>query len=385
MHTSDVIKVNYSSENLPGVSVYSSGFLFEKITDKDYKDPSCCSIQGLWVLFPDEKKELYDLFSMVFWLLSRREEYQSFKADKYGRFPAAESLLHRENVLNLPVLDMAINGFLNNLGLSPQHKFETVPTIDVDIALANGARPWWRTTGSFIRKLLHNPVQAMKTTRMTAGPAADPNNSYSYILSSLAHCHAARVFWHCGLQYSALDKQVQLEKKYVRDIILEVSEKLIPGLHPSAAAFRDSNELKKEIKRLQTLSGCPVTYSRQHYILLRFPETYRALIEAGITGDYSMGYPDATGFRAGTARSFFWYDLQNDVKTSLKVHPFCIMEVTCKNYLGLGAKEAAETGIKLKQQIKKTGGEFGFIFHNESLGSAPEWNGWKEVFETWLK
>lgn len=385
VNATDVIKVNYSSENLPGVSVYSSGFLFEKISEKEYIEPSFVSIKGNWVLFPDEKKEEFDLFSMVFWLLSRREEYRSYKADKFGRFPAAESLLYREKVLNLPVLDIAINSFLKNLGLSPQHKFETVPTIDVDIALARGARTWWRETGSFLRKVLQNPLKILISAGSEINTDNDPNNSYDYIVSELSAFPAARIFWHCGLKYSALDKQVQLEKKHVRDIILKVSEKLTPGLHPSAAAFRNSDELQKELNRLQSLAGKTIAFSRQHYILLRFPETYRALISAGITDDYSMGYPDATGFRAGTARAFYWYDIQNDIKTNLKVHPFCIMEVTCKNYLGMGTKAAAEEGIRLKQQIMQTGGEFSFIFHNESLGSDAQWNGWKEVFEAWLK
>jgi hypothetical protein len=98
-----------------------------------------------------------------------------------------------------------------------------------------------------------------------------------------------------------------------------------------------------------------------------------------------MGYPDTPGFRAGTSLPFFWYDLENENSTSLRIHPFCIMEATCKHYLQHSPTEAIQAGNKIKAQLRKTGGNFCFIFHNESLGSQASWKGWNSVFEAWLE
>ena len=62
--------------------------------------------------------------------------------------------------------------------------------------------------------------------------------------------------------------------------------------------------------------------SRFHYIKMHFPESYRNLITAGINEDYSMGYPEEPGFRAGIARPFYFYDIVEEKKCGLKITTF---------------------------------------------------------------
>ena len=100
--------------------------------------------------------------------------------------------------------------------------------------------------------------------------------------------------------------------------------------------------MKDEKERLENITDKPLLRSRQHYIKLFLPSTYRFLLEIGITDDYSMGFTDEIGFRAGTSHSFQWYDLSNEIETQLKVHPFCVMDVTLKNYLKLTPQQAVE-------------------------------------------
>jgi hypothetical protein len=49
---------------------------------------------------------------------------------------------------------------------------------------------------------------------------------------------------------------------------------------------------------------------------------YRNLIDLNITEDYSMGYNVYNGFRAGIADPFYFYDLDRDLPTRIKVFPF---------------------------------------------------------------
>lgn len=62
--------------------------------------------------------------------------------------------------------------------------------------------------------------------------------------------------------------------------------------------------------------------NNQHLIAQsQIPKSYIKLIKHTVTSDYSMFYPDFSGFRAGTCTSFYWYDLQLEKKTRLLLHP----------------------------------------------------------------
>ena len=70
----------------------------------------------------------------------------------------------------------------------------------------------------------------------------------------------------------------------------------------------------------------PVTKSRQHYIRMNLPETYRLLLENGIKEDHSMGYGSINGFRASVASAFIGMTLGQIKETKLIIRPFCYME-----------------------------------------------------------
>ena len=127
-----------------------------------------------------------------------------------------------------------------------------------------------------------------------------------------------------------------------------------------------------------------MTKSRNHYITLKFPETYRNLISAGITDDYTMGFPDATGFRAGTSQDFYWYDLKDERQTVLKIHPFCLMDVTLRKYLKMRWEHADFVLNKIEKNIKNVDGRMTILLHNESLSGNDDWEDWDTVFRNFL-
>jgi hypothetical protein len=139
--------------------------------------------------------------------------------------------------------------------------------------------------------------------------------------------------------------------------------------------------MMKEKKRLSEIIREEVTISRQHFLLLSFPQTYRNLISSGISEDYSMGYPGIAGFRAGTCTPFYFYDLIKEEATSLKIIPFMAMDVTLRQYLGLSPEDASEKIEMLMNEVKSAGGLFCSIWHNESLHDSGNWKGYREVFE----
>jgi hypothetical protein len=136
-----------------------------------------------------------------------------------------------------------------------------------------------------------------------------------------------------------------------------------------------------QVKLLSSTIHKAITRSRFHYLRFRLPKSYRTLIDNEITEDFSMGYADQVGFRAGICTSFNFYDLERDCETKLRVHPFAFMDVALKNGLGL-KEEAVIKKIKyLIDQVRDVDGDLISIWHNESLSNYKEWKNWRQIYE----
>jgi hypothetical protein len=119
--------------------------------------------------------------------------------------------------------------------------------------------------------------------------------------------------------------------------------------------------------------------------MLRFPQTYRSLEGAGIQRDFSMGYPDAIGFRAGIARPYPWYDLEQERISQLQVVPFQLMDVTLAGYLDLPVEKAKTLAGEIIAQTKSVNGQFCYIWHNSSFSHHHGWKGWEDVLRQVLQ
>jgi hypothetical protein len=115
------------------------------------------------------------------------------------------------------------------------------------------------------------------------------------------------------------------------------------------------------------------------------PKTYRNLLKNDITNDFTMGYASQPGFRASICSPFYFYDIEKEVVSNLKVFPFVVMDATLLRYLKLKPEQAIEHIRKLVNEVKSVNGMFIFLWHNDSLCDTGEWRGWKIVYEEMIK
>lgn len=98
-----------------------------------------------------------------------------------------------------------------------------------------------------------------------------------------------------------------------------------------------------------------------------------------------MGYGTINGFRASIASPFYWYDLPREEKTSLLVYPFCFMDANAYYEQKLTPAQAYSEIQYYHDIIKKVNGAMICIWHNNFFGSDKRFDGWKEVYELFLK
>ncbi len=349
--------------------------------------PEVTVFDGTPVLFPIHGNgDLpFDIFSAAFYMLSRYEEYLPFEEDDHGRFPAALSLAHRNGFLEVPVVDSWILMLEKKLSsVFPELSFRIreyrfLPTFDVDQVFAVRDKSVMRFLGGTLKA-----GGFSERWKIWRGRKEDPFDTFGFI-RRLHEPPGLKpfFFFHTG-QRGKYDKSIPPVKESVRQVIRECDTWGRVGLHPSYRSHDEPELLHREKERLEKALGRPVTASRQHFIRLRFPETYRRLLAVGICEDYSMGFPELPGFRAGTSRPFRWFDLQRNETTSLTVYPFVVMDGALKKKYGSKDEEVLRFLGILRQRIENTGGWFVQLWHNHTLSDRDDWQGWKHLYEEWL-
>jgi hypothetical protein len=213
----------------------------------------------------------------------------------------------------------------------------------------------------------------------------DPYEVFDYIIEKIEKSNTdVRFFFPVG-DHSEYDKNPSWKNEEYRNLIHNISDKFESGVHPSFYASGNSKLVNTETVRLKTILGKETLLSRFHYIRLFIPRSYRDILKSGINEDYSMGYPDEPGFRAGIARPYYFYDVSEEQQTGLKIVPFQVMDVTLYNYKKLDPFNSKEVILKLINETRNVGGLFVSIWHNTSLLDNTKWQGWRDVFEFMLK
>lgn len=335
----------------------------------------------------------FDLFASSFYLLSRYEEYLPHPLDAYGRFPHQRSLAFRHGFLDRPLVDQWMMQFLvclrskfPALQIRPR-SFEHLATYDIDESFAYRHKPIWLQAAGLIRDLmLFRFGWVIERIRVWRKRSPDPYDAFSFLQSLHADTSTRPLcFVLMAKQRSQYDKNLSPEHPAQQELIRNLSNWSDLALHPSWRSGNDFDLLQEEKKDLEALVDRPILSSRQHYIRFRLPHTYRNLMAAGFQADYSMGYGSINGFRASTARSFEWYDLQRDQVAALRIHPFGYMEANSYYEWHHTIEAAAQEWEQLEQKVRASGGTFITIWHNTQLGTSARFGGWRDRYARWLR
>lgn len=377
-------KLNYSKREFEDCfHIFPATILFEDELQREapkkgvYQDITCLAFN-----------ETPDVLASIFYVLSRMEEYKSMHTDGRGRYKAAASILHKNNWLQTPICDVWSNALIAMLekewqiSLNAQKpRFYFQPTFDIDNTFAYAHKNTIRTFFANTKDLIYGRTKRRNDRQMVRqGRSKDPYDTFDQIAELAQHFEYTKVFWLLG-NYTKLDKNLPHLNVPQQEKIKQIGAVAEIGIHGSSLTPFNTQQLEIEIQRLEQIIGYRPKSNRQHFLLLHLPDTYHHLIEVGIAHDYTMGYAEQTGFRAGTARCFKWFDLQKNEATNLNIHPFTYMDGTLLEYLKLSPNEAKERISALYQEVQRYGGAFSFLWHNETISGYQHWESYQEVFK----
>lgn len=335
----------------------------------------------------------FDMLSGIFYLLSRYEEYLPHKKDLYGRYAHEKACAFQNGFLRQPLINSWLEHFQKiftekNSRLIIHHSpFNFLPTYDIDIAWSYKNKGILRNAGGLMRSLV-NGEWSMVRERLSvlSRKENDPHDAYAW-MDKLHEQYALQpiYFFHVGQKRNKYDKNISVNNKDMQQLIKSIAVKNKTGLHPSWYSGDKPLLIAKEKKTLENIVAKGIAASRQHYIRLTLPGTYRQLIQAGIREDYSMGYGSINGFRASITTPFYWYDLEKEEQTSLLIHPFCFMDANAFFEQKLTPEQALEEMLSYYKKIRNVNGQMITIWHNSFLGTDKMFKDWREVYEKFVK
>jgi len=334
----------------------------------------------------------FDIFAASFYLISRYEEYLPHVKDAHQRYTAVESLAFKNSFLEKPVVDIWAYKLLNLIKEKfPSYDYKTreyefISTIDIDNAFAYKHKSLIRSMGGFFKDLFQFKIfNVWDRFAVISRIKKDPFDTFEKILDIKKQFNIKTIFFFLIADYTTFDTNVSASKNKFRLLIKSMVDYAKVGLHPSYFSMQNPLLLKKEKERLEGITNVPIKLSRQHYLRFSLPETYQHLIDLEITEDYSMGYASNVGFRASTCTPFYFYDLDFEIQTPLKVFPFALMDTTLNDYMKLTPKQSLGKIRDLRNEVRAVNGTFITLFHNEALSNYLRWNGWRRLYDLMVK
>lgn len=325
---------------------------------------------------PEASDLPFDIFAASFYLLSRYEEYLPHVKDEEGRFPASESLAYQESFLHKPVVDIwaikfreiLLDRFPDLQFSKKKYKVGTIVASENTFIFRN--KGFLRSFIGLLADLFHFELgKVLDRLQVWGRIKKDPHDIFEDLIDLIKQHKLYMLFMFQLSDFSIHDRNISHNRIPHRAVIKSVADYAKVGLLMGFYAMEDIRILRKEKLRMEEIIHSPVENVMNAKFNLRLPEQYNNLTELEINNDHSMGYPDALGFRAGTCTPYLFYDINMEVTTPLKVHPYAfnsvIVETTTKNKL-------KEDLARILVEVKEVNGMFRGVFKNQNFSDYAD-------------
>lgn len=326
-----------------------------------------------------------DVFGFAAIFLTRLEEWdeqseKKTKRDELARAIGKQSFAHRHDVLERPLVDEYSNLLLAALKkLDPNFSYQ-FPHAAVEIS--HDVDHPFRFRGispvrALVRAVKDGGIGGLfRLKGIRSGKNPDPYDAFDFFMEVAKKNDVPSTYFLIEGHHVSQDGFFNLEAPAMKELVsrLELGNQTL-GLHGSFTSHLDGKKLKAEVAGLRSQMDSPPERipARQHYLRWH-PRTPKLLCEAGAGSDWSMGYQDQPGFRAGTSRIYPWFDLETGEKIGIDIHPLVLMDATLLSpgYLGKNAEEALRLGLRLRDRCFRVGGSFSILWHNHNLPGKRE-------------
>ena len=325
----------------------------------------------------------YDIFAATFYLLSRYEEYAPHVKDSLGRFPATESVGFKSNFLESPVIDFWVERLKSILKerypnlIFKQNHFTLHTIVGVEEAYRFKRKGIMRTSIGGIRDLFLLRLRSViKRIAIILFLKKDDYDVFDKLIDFMKRHHVSFKFMFQLSDFSAYDKNISHQRKQFQSLIKSVSDYAEVGLLLGKFSTQSKLILLTEKKRMEAIVNRPLKSILNLKYPMNLPESQNNIADVEIPNTFSMGYPEAIGFRAGTCSPFLFYDINLERITPVRLYPYTANSlcVTSDNFEDYSARLKA-----IKDVLENMGGHMNLIFSNVDFVNVKKSNAYLDL------
>lgn len=347
-----------------------------------------------------------DIISDIFFLITRYEEVvklEPYRKEKFNRFPSADSVLFKENILFRPIVNEHIEllwSWIKGMNFAYERKkwwgnndFAICISHDVDFILRyRSIKNIFKSIALTILrdKSIKDSLKIAKNyIESKIDYKKDPFYTFDYIMDVEERYGIKSSFYFMSGGTSNLDNFYSIEDERVVALIKSIEERgHEAGYHGSFNSYKDLNLMTKEKEALDKVVNEKNFGIRQHCLRFKAPYTWRIQEKLGFIYDTTLSFADKEGFRCGTCFPFKPYDILTDKIIDIWEIPLVVMDTTLMedDYSAYTPKEAFEKIISLVETVKNYGGVFSLLWHNSSLNKYDSrYNKWILIYENLME
>jgi len=332
----------------------------------------------------------YDIFASSFYLMSRYEEFLPQVKNELGAFMAYQSLASKNNFLEMPLIDLwavRLKDKLHEFFPELPHISWKKPKFQPIISVVN---PYKYQKKSLLLKLTHTLsalwhldfFSVIEQYLVLLGLRKDPHNNFEALEALFKQFRNQPLYFFLFAKNTFYDRGVSIYNFSFRKLVKNTADLNHVSLLASYTSQQDSKSLNHECDQLKRLIIKKIDSVRFNYGLLSTSSCYYNLLEQEILEDYSMGYTEQVGYRASTAVPFYFYDLNNDLQTSLKIHPVVADEAGLRTITN---KKAFKKLEKLYENLPTRSAFHAISFSNAILNAEDTKNSLADQFINYIQ
>ena len=312
----------------------------------------------------------FDIFSAIFFLLSRYEEYMPHSSNNHSQFSHLESVAYKENFLEIPLIDFWIEKLISVLENKIKLKCKIDSKNQIASIIISSLRPYKYTNKYpfesfmiwFKNLFMLNLWEVIEHLLVLLKIKIDPWEIDDYIKDLLLDSKNKVFFFFSFSSESFFRDETPKTNENFKKYIKDVHDNFEIGLLPSNNALKKLKTFELENFNISKLIHIKIDKILLQEGLKKISEDYKNSFSLDYANDFSMGYVDAFGYRASTSSSFFFYDLSNEIKTKLLVTPFVAHHRLIDK---ININEVIDKIQKFKEIAKRFSGSFSIILNNE--------------------